>query len=46
MPIVVFNMNKEGNLLKLITGEKIGTLVLAGEKKKVVSGTHKPRRGK
>ena len=27
MPIIVFNMNKEGNLLKLIRGEKIGTVV-------------------
>lgn len=27
MPIIVFDMNKEGNLLKLIKGEKIGTLV-------------------
>jgi uridylate kinase len=27
MPIVVFNMNQEGNLLKLIKGEPIGTVV-------------------
>jgi len=27
MPIVVFNMNQEGNLLKLISGEAIGTVV-------------------
>lgn len=27
MPIVVFNMNKEGNLLKIIQGEPIGTVV-------------------
>lgn len=27
MPIVVFNMNQEGNLLKLIKGEPIGTIV-------------------
>jgi len=27
LPIVVFNMNKEGNLLKLIAGNDIGTLV-------------------
>lgn len=27
MSIIVFNMNKEGNLKKLISGEKIGTLV-------------------
>jgi uridylate kinase len=27
MPLVVFDMNKEGNLLKLLQGEKIGTFV-------------------
>jgi uridylate kinase len=27
MPLVVFNMNKHGNLIKLIDGDKIGTLV-------------------
>jgi uridylate kinase len=27
MPIVVFDMNAKGNLLKLIDGEKIGTVV-------------------
>lgn len=27
LPIIVFNMNKTGNLLKLINGEKIGTTV-------------------
>jgi uridylate kinase len=27
IPIVVFNMNKEGNLKKLLKGEKLGTLV-------------------
>lgn len=27
LPIIVFDMNKEGNLMKLIEGEKIGTLV-------------------
>lgn len=27
LPIIVFDMNKEGNLLKLLKGEKIGTLV-------------------
>ncbi len=27
MPIIVYNMNVKGNLLKVITGEKIGTLV-------------------
>jgi uridylate kinase len=27
MPIIVFDMNQEGNLMRLIKGEKIGTLV-------------------
>ncbi len=27
LPVVVFNMNKKGNLMKFISGEKIGTLV-------------------
>ena len=27
LPIVVFDMNTEGNLLKVVTGEKVGTLV-------------------
>jgi uridylate kinase len=27
LPIIVFDMNKKGNLLKLISGEKIGTTV-------------------
>jgi uridylate kinase len=27
MPLIVFDMNKEGNLLKVVKGEKIGTLV-------------------
>ncbi len=27
LPIIVFDMNKEGNLAKLISGDKIGTLV-------------------
>ena len=27
LPIVVFDMNKPGNLLKLIQGEELGTLV-------------------
>ncbi|MBN1949697.1 MAG: UMP kinase [Bacteroidales bacterium] len=30
MPVVVFDMNKEGNLLRLLKGEKIGTLVNNG----------------
>ena len=27
LPIIVFNMNKAGNLLKIVKGEKVGTLV-------------------
>jgi uridylate kinase len=27
LPIIVFDMNKQGNLMKVITGEKVGTLV-------------------
>ena len=27
LPIIVFDMNKKGNLLKVISGEKVGTLV-------------------
>ncbi len=27
LPIIVFNMNRPGNLLKVISGEKVGTLV-------------------
>ena len=27
LPIIVFNMNQKGNLKKLVSGEKIGTLV-------------------
>jgi uridylate kinase len=27
LPIVVFDMNKKGNLLKIVSGEKIGTVV-------------------
>jgi uridylate kinase len=47
MPIVVFNMNKEGNLLKLITGEKIGTFVSADDRKrKSVPVIKKASRGK
>ena len=30
LPIVVFNMNKAGNLVKVLKGEKTGTLVSAG----------------
>jgi len=28
LPVIVFNMNTKGNLLKIIKGEKIGTLIL------------------
>lgn len=31
LPIIVFDMNKEGNLLKVINGEAVGTLVNEGE---------------
>ena len=27
LPIIVFNMNKSGNLLNIINGEKIGTSI-------------------
>jgi len=27
LPIIVFDMNKEGNLLKVVMGEQVGTLV-------------------
>ncbi len=27
LPIVVFDMNRPGNLLRVVTGEKVGTLV-------------------
>lgn len=27
LPIIVFDMNKKGNLKKVIDGEKVGTLV-------------------
>ncbi|MBN2275559.1 MAG: UMP kinase [Bacteroidales bacterium] len=27
LPVIVFDMNKEGNLMKIIQGEKVGTLV-------------------
>jgi uridylate kinase len=27
LPIIVFDMNKPGNLLKVVTGEQVGTLV-------------------
>ncbi|MEP6713097.1 MAG: UMP kinase, partial [Ferruginibacter sp.] len=27
LPIIVFDMNKPGNLMSVVTGEKVGTLV-------------------
>ncbi|MBC7866844.1 MAG: UMP kinase, partial [Gloeobacteraceae cyanobacterium ES-bin-316] len=27
LPIIVFDMNKQGNLLRVVAGEKVGTLV-------------------
>ena len=27
LPIIVFDMNKNGNLLKVVSGEKVGTTV-------------------
>ncbi|HEX8038425.1 MAG TPA: UMP kinase, partial [Chryseosolibacter sp.] len=27
LPIIVFDMNKKGNLLKIVKGEKAGTLI-------------------
>jgi uridylate kinase len=27
MPIIVFNMNEQGNLMKIVQGEKVGTLI-------------------
>ena len=27
MPIIVFDMNEKGNLLRILNGEKVGTLV-------------------
>jgi uridylate kinase len=27
LPIIVFDMNEEGNLKRLVCGEKVGTLV-------------------
>jgi len=27
LPIVVFDMNKQGNLLRVVKGDKVGTLV-------------------
>jgi uridylate kinase len=32
LPMVVFGMEPEGNILKVVQGEKIGTLVSSGHK--------------
>jgi len=32
LPMIVFNMDVKDNLLKLIMGEEIGTLINSGEK--------------
>jgi uridylate kinase len=31
LPIIVFNLRKEGNVLRVVSGEEVGTLVSAGE---------------
>ena len=36
MPIIVFNMNKKGNLVRVATGEKCGTLVKNSNKKRII----------
>lgn len=33
LPIIVFDMNTTGNLLRVVRGEKVGTLVTAGKRK-------------
>jgi len=38
MPIIVFNMNKPGNLLRLIKGERIGTVVSTGRTVRASAG--------
>jgi uridylate kinase len=32
MPIIVFNLNKSGNLKKIVAGERVGTIVIPGKK--------------
>ena len=32
LPMVVFGMEPEGNILRVVQGEKIGTLVSSGQK--------------
>jgi uridylate kinase len=36
MPIVVFNINKPGNLLRLVKGEQVGTIVIPDKKRSAV----------
>ena len=31
LPIIVFDMNKKGNLSKIISGQNVGTLVNVGD---------------
>ena len=31
LPIIVFNLRKEGNILRVVSGEEVGTLVTAEE---------------
>jgi uridylate kinase len=31
LPIVVFNLTRKGNILKVVLGEKIGTVVQGGK---------------
>ena len=31
MPLIVFKMNEYGNILKAVTGQKVGTLVTEGK---------------
>ncbi len=34
LPIIVFNMNKKGNLMKVVKGEQVGSLVVNGTNKR------------
>jgi uridylate kinase len=29
MPMIIFNMNKPGNILRVVSGERVGSLVTA-----------------
>ncbi len=29
LPVVIFNLNKPGNIRRVVTGEKVGSLVMA-----------------